>query len=71
MGFLEGIAAWFMKKLLDYLLNRAIVEVNAKLAQMKLDQQRGEINEKNVKAYEEASDRRGKIDAALDLLNRT
>lgn len=70
MGFLEGILAWLVEKVLNYLLGRAVNSVTNAVKDMEKDKERGKINDENVKKYEEASDRKSRIDAALGLLNR-
>lgn len=70
MGFLEGILAWLVEKVLSYLLGRAVNSVTNAVKDMEKDKERGKINDENVKKYEEASDRKSRIDAALGLLNR-
>ncbi len=71
MGWLEGIGAWLLKQLLQYLTNLAVAEVKRIQVENALAKERGETNEANSKAYEEAVDRVARRQAALDLLNRT
>lgn len=71
MGFLEDILAWLVEKILIYLLNRAASAVTDAAKDMERDKERGEINDENVKAYEEANERKERIHLSLDLLNRT
>lgn len=70
MTFLGGVFAWILQKILDWLLSRAIAEVNERTAELVRDRERKEINEKNIKAYEESLSRMERINAAIDLLNR-
>lgn len=70
MSFLEGIGAWLLKQLLAWLFNLATNAIQKHEDQVLEDKKRGEINDKNVKAYEEAQDRASRIAAALKLLNR-
>lgn len=64
---LEWLAGW----LLNYLLGKAISETKIKLDQLQLDKERGQINDENVAAYNEAKTREERRRDALLLLNRT
>lgn len=68
-GFFEGILAWFAKQVLSILLDRAVDAYKDHQKQLELDRQRKEVNEDNLKAYEEAKDRAERTKAALDLIN--
>lgn len=61
---------WIAGKILNYLLGRAVDATKEKLQEIERDKERGETNEANVKAYEEAQDRESRRKAAIDLLNR-
>lgn len=71
MSFLEGIGAWILEVILKWLFNLATNAVQNYEDQVAEDKRRGEINDANVKAYEEARDRASRIAAATKLLNRT
>lgn len=71
MGFLESILIWIAEKVLNYLLGRATDAVIEHEKEVARDKERGEINDANTKAYEEANDRAARIKAATDLLNRS
>lgn len=66
MWFFEWLAGWLLNWLLSRLTKRAVETAE----QVKLDHERGEINDANVKAYEEANERADRIRAAGRLLNR-
>lgn len=66
---MEGILSWIVKLLLEYLFGKAATAVQEKAKELARDKERGEINEANVKAYEEAKDRESRRRAALDLVN--
>lgn len=65
-GFLEFIAT----VILNYLWKKAAATAGQIAEQVKTDRERGEINEKNVQAYEAAKTRAERRRAALDLINR-
>ncbi len=65
MVFLQWVAGY----ILNWLLNLLKDEVLSYEAKVKLDKERGVINEGNIKSYEEAKARHDRIDAATDLLN--
>lgn len=69
MVILESALAWLVGQIMTYLLGRAEKAAADKLSQMAEDKKRGEINDANVKAYEEAKDRAARQAAALALLN--
>lgn len=66
---IEAALVWLLTQILNYLLGIATQAVETYAAQVELDKQRGDINDANVKAYEAASDRKSRVDAALSLLN--
>lgn len=67
----QAILMWLAERILNYLLGRATDAVIEKAKEVERDKERGETNEANVKAYEEALDRQARRRAALDLLNRS
>ena len=67
---LERLASWLLAFILDYLYKKAKVAVEELVEEQKLAAERGAVNEENVRRYEEALDRKERIDAALELLNR-
>lgn len=67
---IDWLFSWLLEKLLNYFLGKVTVAIEDHVQQMAEDKRRGEVNDKNVKAYEEAVDRRSRINAALALLNR-
>lgn len=67
---LEGILSWLLEKILAFLLGKATTAVTQAVDDMVRDKARGQINEENVRAYEEAYDRKQKVESALKLLNR-
>lgn len=71
MAFLTTILEWIAGQILAYLLGKATSAIEQKAADVERDKARGEVNDANVKAYEEANDRADRIRAATDLLNRT
>lgn len=66
---MEAILSWFVKKVLEVLLNKLVAYMNELSEQIKRDKERGETNEANIKAYEEALERKDRIKRATDLLN--
>ena len=70
MAFLESILMWLVGQVLNYFLGKATQAIQDHAADVARDKERGEINDANVKAYEEAKDRADSIKAATDLLNR-
>lgn len=68
---LERVALWFLTMILNWLYGKAKNEVNNALNDMHTDKVRGEADEINIKKYEEAKDRKTKIEAAHNLLNGT
>ncbi len=71
MGFLTSILTWLAGKILNYLLGRAVDAAVAKAKDIEREQARGEINDANVKAYEEATTEKERLEASLSLLNRS
>ena len=67
---LERIAAWLVTFLLEYLSGKATAFIEEKAAVLRRDSERGEINEANHKAYNEALTRAERIRDAENLLNR-
>lgn len=67
---LNTILSFIVTKVLEWLLRTLKVEVEEHLADLAEQKRRGEINEANVKAYEAADERKKRIEAALNLLNR-
>jgi hypothetical protein len=67
---IESIIKWVLEILIGMLLKRAEKSALEAANQIKLDTERKATNDKNVKAYEEASTRADRIRASLDLLNR-
>lgn len=65
------ILEWIVGFILKYLLGKAEKAAGNAAADYARDKEREQINEKNVKAYEEAVDRAAKIRAATDLVNRS
>lgn len=70
MVFLDSVLTWLAEKILNYLLGKAYNAAIDVAEDLKRDKERGETNDKNIKAYEEATARKDRITAALDLLNR-
>lgn len=70
MAWLTSILTWIAGQVLRYLLGLVTDQVIKKAEEVKRDQERGEINEANVKAYEESNDRLDRIKRAGELLNR-
>lgn len=70
MGFLESILTWILGWILKYLADKTTAAVIDKLQDVERDKQREQVNEANVKAYDEAVARADRIRAATDLLNR-
>lgn len=68
---MSTILTWIVNAILNWLLSKAVAAVSQYEAQVADDKKRGEINDANTKAYEDAVDRQARIDAALVLLNRT
>lgn len=66
MAFLEWMAGY----VLSWLLNLLEKKIENAAADAATDKARGETNDKNVKAYEDAQSRKDRIAAALKLLNR-
>lgn len=67
----ESILIWLAERILNYLLGRAVEAAQDKVKEIERDKERGEINEANVKAYEEAADRESRRREAVNLLNRS
>lgn len=67
---LEGILSWILEKVLAFLLGKATAAVTQAVDDLAEAKKRGEINEANIKAYEEAKDRADRIRSATALLNR-
>lgn len=61
---------WIAGQILNYLLGKASDAIQTAAQQIADDKARGEINDANVKAYEDANDRASRIKSSLDLLNR-
>lgn len=61
---------WLLTFILDYLRKQATAAFYRAAEKKAEATKRGEINDENVKAYEEALTRKERIDAATDLLNR-
>lgn len=70
MATFISILEWIGVQVLNYLLAYFTKKVEQKVEDIKRDEERGEINEANTKAYEDANDRAARIKAALHLLNR-
>ncbi len=70
MLWLDSIGVWIAQQVVKYLLGIAVLEVQKWKDQVELDKERGETNNANSKAYEEAVDRATRRQAALNLLNR-
>lgn len=68
---MTGILEWLIGWLLNWLLGKATTAIEKKTIEIARDKERGETNDANVKAYEEANDRAARIKAAQDLLNRS
>lgn len=68
---LNTIITWIATKVLEWLLRLVKTSVEEYLAELAEQRKRGEINEANVKAYEEAKSRQGRIEEALRLLDRS
>ena len=66
VSILEWLASW----ILNYLASLATTAIKDTVDDMKRDKERGEINDANVKAYEDAVSRKDRVEAALSLLNR-
>ncbi len=66
---IETWLMWLLTKLLEILVGKATDAINKAVSDMKRDKERGEVNEANVKAYQDAVDRKSRIDAATSLLN--
>ncbi len=62
---------WLAEKILYWLLGKAATAVQEHAAEVARDEERGKINEDNVKAYEDSKNRAERRQAALDLLNRS
>ncbi len=69
MAVLDSILAWLAGWILNYLLGKAVAATKDAAADLKRDEERGVINEANVKAYNGATTRADRIRAATDLLN--
>lgn len=61
---------WLVEQVLSYFLGKATKAIEDHAADVARDKARGEINDTNTKAYEDAVDRASSIKAATDLLNR-
>lgn len=66
---IDSILAWLLKVILDWAFQRAKSEASQLLERLKLERERKEINEENVRLYEEAKTRAERIEAASNLLN--
>lgn len=64
---LLSLAKWFV----GYLVNAAVDAFEQRRQQLEEDRRKGEINDANIKAYEDAKDSAARRQAALDLLNGT
>lgn len=61
---------WLAERILNYLLGRAVTAVGETLKDAEQERERGKVNGENAKRYEEAVERKDRIRAATDLLNR-
>lgn len=68
---LLGIGDWLFKAFANWLLGIATKELKKRYAQMRKDIERGKVNEKNAKRYQDAQVRLERVRAAQDLLNGT
>lgn len=66
-----SIISWIAGELLKWLLGMVEKSIKKHLEDLARDKERKEINEENIKKYEEANDRKKRIEAAIDLLNRS
>lgn len=68
------MAQWFLgliiKSALEWLKNLIELEYLAAKEARELDEQRKIINQENERKYQDAKDRKERIGAALDLINR-
>lgn len=60
---------WLLNAILTWLAAQAAKAAAERAAQLAEDRRRGQTNETNLKAYEEATDRAERIAAATALLN--
>ena len=67
---ISSLIQWVATAALNWLAKVIARSVQRYREQLELDRSRGQINEENVKKYEEALTRQERIDAALGLLNR-
>jgi predicted outer membrane lipoprotein len=63
--------SWLLKVILDWAFARAKAEATELLEKLKRERERKEINEENVKKYNEAKGRKERIEEALRLINRS
>ncbi len=68
---LSTFGSWLVEQILSYLLKLAVKSIETTVNQIEEDKKRGQVNEANQKAYEEAQDRASRIQAALNLLDRS
>ena len=68
---LQTIITWFAKLFLEMALKEAVSRAEAAGKQLKLDAERGKINEENAQAYRESQTREERIRRAVDLINGT
>lgn len=66
---ISSLVQWVATAALNWLAKVIAKSVQRYREQLELDRSRGQINEENVKKYEEALTRQERIDAALGLLN--
>lgn len=66
---IDAILAWLLKVILDWAFARAKSEALELFERLEKEKERKEINEENIKRYEEAKSRAERIKAATALLN--
>jgi hypothetical protein len=69
MGLIESWLIMLLTKLLEVLIGKATDAISQYADKIAQDQERGEVNEANQKAYAEAVDRADRIKRAGELLN--
>lgn len=66
---LERIAMWFLNLLLSFLYNKAKDAAGKAIERADTAKRRQESDEIHIQAYDQAKDRKSKIEASINLLN--
>ncbi len=69
MAWLTKFASWALPIILEWLYKKGKAEIEARLEKAKKDEERGKVNEKNLKRLQECKDAQACIIAARDAYN--